>query len=102
MSKKKSKKSKKSKVNIAKLLADLDSKTSDIVKDLLGVMAQGAVVPNTLIDELDDGDSRLSQIVPILRAINDKAVSDETIAAINSLDSFGAPLQPVLLALANR
>ena len=50
---------------------------------------------------IDDGDSRLSQLVPILRDLRGGNATAETVKAINSLDSFGEQLQPILLALAH-
>jgi hypothetical protein len=62
-------------------------------------LVRGEKFSDAQLEAINDGDSRLTAVVPILRAINCGTANDETIAAVNALDSFGAPLQPLLLAL---
>ena len=60
---------------------------------------RGEKLTNEQLEAIADGDSRLTAVVPILRAINFGTANNETIVAINELDSFGSPLKPLLLAL---
>jgi hypothetical protein len=76
----------------------LDSKHQSVQPALRLLARGGELLPDEL-NALASSDSRLVEVVPILRAINGGKADDGTVKAINALDSFGAPLQPVLLAM---
>ena len=76
----------------------LDSKHQSL-QPVLRSMARGVLVLNAVLDELAESDSRVGPVVLILEVAQTGAGKEETIKAINRLDSFGAPLQPLLLAM---
>jgi hypothetical protein len=78
----------------------LDSKTSVELRTVLTQLAAGKKLSDAQLDAVDDGDSRLTAVIPILRAINDGAANAETKVAINALDSYAEPLKQILLSLA--
>lgn len=76
----------------------VDSKHQSL-QPVLRQLARGEAVSAEEVDALAESDSRLSQVAPVVKAIATGRADKNTLSAINELDSFGAPLQPVLLAL---
>jgi hypothetical protein len=80
------------------LVEALDSKHESL-QPVLRKLAGGEKVSDEELEALDDSDSRVSAVIPILRSIRDGAARAGTAVAIDNLDSFGAGLRPTLLAL---
>jgi hypothetical protein len=66
---------------------------------ILRKLVRGEQVSETELGQLENNDSRLTAVVPIIRELSVGQAGENTAAAISALDSHGAPLQPVLLAL---
>jgi len=70
------------------------------LQPLLRKFARGEKVSEEELKVAEDSDSRAGAVVAVLRDINAGKKDESVIVAIGELDSFGAPLQPLLTALA--
>jgi len=69
------------------------------LQPLLRKFARGEKVSESELQWALDSDSRAGAVIVVLRDINAGKKDESVTVAIGELDSFGAPLQPLLTAL---
>lgn len=86
-------------------ISTLSSKHQSL-QSVLRRMVNGQNLSEENLKRIADSDSRAGAVVEILQAINTARSSEKHVASewltekLEALDSFGAPLQPLLFALA--